>query len=405
MTGPLEGVRVVELAMWSFVPSAGVALAEWGAEVIKVEAPEGGDKLRGLVVSGVASADAGLAFMFEVNNRGKRSVGIDVRHPDGRELVLRLAEQSDVFLTSLLPAARARLGVDVDDVRGRNPGLVYAIGSGGGTAGPEADRGGYDLASYWARTGLAEAVRGEAPFPPNMPVAGFGDVSTGLVLAGGVAAALLHRERTGEGGVVDASLLGNGLWAAQTEVTATNLLGTDRFFKRGRDEGTNPLNAPYATADGRFVQLVMLEADRLWPDLCRRLDRPDLVDDPRFATMAARAEHAPACRAVLDEVFAARPLAHWRAALEEAEGVWAVVRTASEALEDPQVVANGYARTATSADGVEYVAVSTPLRFDGAPPPTAPAPEHGAHTDEVLHDVLGLTPDELLELKLAGAVL
>src|SRR5690606_37795824 len=149
-------------------PSAGVALAEWGADVVKVEAPEGGDKLRGLVVSGVASAD-GLAFMFEVNNRGKRSVAIDLRHPDGRELVLHLAEQSDVFLTSLLPSARARLGLDVDAVRSRNPRLVYAIGSGAGPEGPEADRGGYDLASYWARTGLAEAVGGGADgYPPNL---------------------------------------------------------------------------------------------------------------------------------------------------------------------------------------------------------------------------------------------
>ena len=264
-----------------------MALAEWGADVIKIEAPEGGDKLRGLVVSGVSGSDAGLSFMFEVNNRGKRSVGIDVRHPDGRELVLRLAEHCDVFLTSLLPAVRSRLGLEVDDVRARNPNLVYAIGSGGGRRGPEADRGGYDLASYWARTGLANAVTSPgAALPPNMPVAGFGDVATGLVLAGGIAAALVGRDRTGHGSVVDASLLGNGLWAAQTEVTATNLLGTDRFFKRERDEGTNPINAAYRTADGRFIQLVMLEADRHWPELCQRIGRPDLRDDPRFVDTA-----------------------------------------------------------------------------------------------------------------------
>lgn len=405
MNRPLQGTRVLEVAMWSFVPSAGVALAEWGADVVKIEAPEGGDKLRGLVVSGVASAD-GLAFMFEVNNRGKRSVAIDLRHPDGRELVLQLAEQSDVFLTSLLPSARARLGLDVDHVRARNPRLVYAIGSGAGREGPEADRGGYDLASYWARTGLAEAVRGDADgYPPNLPVAGFGDVSTGLVLAGGVAAALVARERTGEGCVVDASLLGNGLWAAQTEVTATDLLGSDRFFKREREEGTNPINAAYRTADGRHVQLVMLEADRLWPDLCRRIGRPDLVDDPRFATMASRREHAEACRAELDAVFAAHPLDHWCEALDGAEGVWTPVRTAREAAGDAQARANGYVAPATSAGGATYVSVSTPLRFDGDLPEPAPAPEHGAHTDDVLTELLGLTTDELLAHKVSGAVL
>lgn len=392
--------------MWSFVPSAGVALAEWGAEVIKVEAPEGGDKLRGLVVSGVGGDDAGLSFMFEVNNRGKRSVGIDVRHPDGREVLLRLAEHCDVFLTSLLPSVRRRLELDVHHVRARNPRIVYAIGSGGGCLGPEADRGGYDLASYWARTGLAHAVADPgSELPPNMPVAGFGDVSTGLVLAGGIAAALLGRDRSGEGGVVDVSLLGNGLWAAQTEVSATNLLGTDRFFKRGRDEGTNPLNAPYRTADGRFVQLVMLEADRHWPEVCRRIGRPDLAGDPRFATMADRHSHATACVAILDEVFGEKPLVHWERALEGIDGVWAVVRSAREAAVDPQAVANGYARQAAAASGASYVSVSTPVRFDGVEPEPRPAPELGAHSDAVLQEILDLTTDDLLELKIAGAML
>lgn len=406
MNGPLQGVRVLEVAMWSFVPSAGCALAEWGADVIKIEAPEGGDKLRGLVVSGVSGADSGLSFMFEVNNRGKRSVGIDVRHPDGRELVLRLAEQSDVFLTSLLPQLRARLGLDVDDVRARNGNLVYAIGSGGGRLGPEADRGGYDLASYWARTGLASAATSPgAALPPNMPVAGFGDVATGLVLAGGIAAALVGRARSGLGSVVDASLLGNGLWAAQTEVTATNLLATDRFFKRERDEGTNPINAAYRTSDDRFVQLVMLEADRHWPELCQRIGRPDLRDDPRFADMAARRTNAAACVAELDGVFGSETAAHWRDRLDGVEGVWAMVATAREAATDPQVVANGYARVARSAGGAEYVSVSSPVRFDGAEPAPRPAPEHGAQTDEVLCELLGLTGDELMAHKMGGAVL
>ncbi|HYH51428.1 MAG TPA: CoA transferase [Acidimicrobiia bacterium] len=406
MAGPLDGVRVLELSMWSFVPSAGMALAEWGAEVLKVEPPDGGDKLRGLVVSGVAASESGLAFMFEVNNRGKRSVAVDVRHPDGRELVLRLAEVCDVFLTSFLPDLRRRLGLDVDDVMARNPSIVYATGSGAGRDGPEADRGGYDLASYWARTGLALAATAPcADHPANMPVAGLGDLSTGLVLAGGIAAALVRRVRDGRGGVVDASLLGNGLWAAQTEVTAGNLLGVDRFFKRERNESSNPINATYRTADGRYLQLVMLEADRHWPDLCRRIGRPDLVDDPRFATMAARRDHAKECMAILDEVFAGRPLAEWEDALAGATGVWSVVRTAREAGQDPQARANGYVRLARAAGGEEYVAVSSPVRFNGADPGHRPAPEHGADTDAVLRDLLDLDDEQLIELKISGAVL
>lgn len=392
--------------MWSFVPSAGVVLAEWGADVLKVEAPDGGDKLRGLVVSGVGASDAGLSFMFELNNRGKRSVGIDVRTDEGRDLVLRMAEHCDVFLTSLLPDVRARLGLDIDDVRSRNPGLVYAIGSGSGRDGGEAGRGGYDLASFWARSGLSAAASAPgADLPPNMPAASFGDLTTGLVLAGGIAAALVRRATTGEGGVVDASLFGCGLWAAQVEVTATNLLGVDRFFKRERDEATNPINAPYRTKDGRFVQLVMLEADRHWPDLCERIGRPDLAADERFATMAARREHAAACVAVLDEVFAARTADEWCDVLAGATGVWSLVQTAREAGHDPQARANGYARTARSAEGAEYVSVSSPVRFDGDDPGHRFAPALGADTDEVLQDLLGLSTEELLELKIAGAVL
>jgi len=404
--GPLDGLRVLELAMWSFVPSAGVVLAEWGAEVVKVEPPEGGDKLRGLVVSGVGGSDSGLSFMFEVNNRGKRSVGIDVRHPEGLEVVLRLAEQSDVFLTSFLPEVRARLGVDVEVVQERNPQIVYAIGSGAGRTGPEADRGGYDLSSYWARTGLSAATTAPcAQHPANLPVAGFGDLSTGLVLAGAVSAALVRREREGRGSVVDASLLGNGLWAAQTEVTATNLLGTDRFFKRERDEASNPLNVPFLTADGRHLQLVMLEADRHWPDLCRRIGRPDLAENPRFETMAARREHLGECLAALDEVFAGRTLGEWREALAGATGVWAAVQSAREAAEDEQARANGYVRDVRSAGGEQYVSVSSPVRFDGEEPEHHAAPEHGADTDAVLVEILGMDLDELLGLKVAGAVL
>jgi crotonobetainyl-CoA:carnitine CoA-transferase CaiB-like acyl-CoA transferase len=406
VTGPLEGMRVLELALWSFVPSAGAVLAEWGADVVKVEDPAGGDKLRGLVVSGVGADDTGVSFMFEVSNRGKRSVAVDVRHPAGVELVLALAERSDVFLTSLLPEARARLGLDVDDVRARNPRIVYALGTSTGRLGPEASRGGYDLASYWARTGLSVAATAScAEEPANMPVAGFGDLSTGLVLAGAIGAALLARERTGEAPVVDVSLLGNGLWAAQTEIVATNLLGTDTFFKGERRQGTNPINAAYRTKDDAFVQLVMLEADRHWPDLCERLGRADLARDQRFATMADRRQRYAECVAVLAEVFATRTAAEWAEALSGSDGVWSLVRTPREAVADVQARANGYVQEATSEDGAPYAAVSSPVRFDGICPTHRPAPSLGAHTDEVLVDVLGLSQEALIDLKVTGAVL
>ena len=402
----LFGIRVVEVAMWGFVPSAGVALADWGADVVKVEHPVHGDPLRGLLTSGGAmQKTSGANFMWELFNRGKRSVGIDIRHPEGLDVLYQLVAGADVFITSFLPEARARLGIEVDDLRAHNPGLVYGRGSGMGPEGPEANRGGYDAAAWWARSSVAYKVTPPgAPISAPMPGPAFGDLQSGLTLAGGIAAALLKRERTGEPSVVDVSLLNAGMWGMSAEITATTLLGIDAFYIGDRRVVPNPIVAQYRTKDERFLQLVMLEADVHWPDLCRRIGRPDLVDDARFSTMALRAENSAACVAELEQAFAARTLAEWKGALADATGVWAPVQGPREIPDDPQVQANGYVRTRRTAHGEEYLAVSNPVRTDGTSAEVRPAPEHGEHTEEVLLE-LGCSWEQLAHWKEAQAIL
>jgi crotonobetainyl-CoA:carnitine CoA-transferase CaiB-like acyl-CoA transferase len=404
-SGLMDGIRVVELGLFALVPSAAAVLAEWGADVIKVEHPVHGDPVRGLAAWGIKPGTGGFSYMWEVCNRGKRSIGVDVATAEGRDIVLALAERSDVFLTSFLPSARRRLGIDVDDVMARNPTIIYGRGSGQGPKGDEADAGGFDGAAYWYRCGIGSAAMpADGDEPIALPAPGFGDVQTGMHLAGGIAAALWRRERTGRGAVIDASLLAAGLWAMQGSIAGVAVAGTSELPKRPRAEVTNPLVIAYPTAEGRFVALMMLGSDRYWPGLCAAIGRPDLVADPRFATARDRAAHSAECVAELDKVFAAEPLDHWRTALAGQEGPWAVVAHAAEAIGDEQARVNGYVQDVDYGDGRSLPMIAAPVQFDETAPPLRPAPEHGAHTEEVLLE-LGLDWDEIVRLKASGAVL
>jgi crotonobetainyl-CoA:carnitine CoA-transferase CaiB-like acyl-CoA transferase len=404
MNDVLAGIRVVEVASWTFVPISGAVLSEWGADVIKIEHPASGDPQRGLVSSGLVPGGGGVNFMFEIPNRGKRSVGLDISTDGGRELLYRLVEGADVFVTNYLPDVRARLRIDVDDIRARNPNVIYVRGTGQGTRGPDATRGGFDGASYWSRAGLAMAFKDQAAAWPVDQRPAFGDVLGGLTIAGGISAALLRRERTGVASTVDVSLLGLGLWSLAPEVTSAKLYEHADVPTFDRDSLPNPLVGTYPTKDGRFVILVLLQADRYWPDLCAHLERPDLLDDPRFRDGAARYEHRRECIEVLRELFRTRTYEEWRERLQTLEGVWAPLQTPLEVHDDPQAVANGYLEAITTGSGETFVLPANPVQFDETPAAVGGAPEHGEHTDEVLLE-LGLTYDEILEHKVAGAVL
>jgi crotonobetainyl-CoA:carnitine CoA-transferase CaiB-like acyl-CoA transferase len=405
MNDVLDGIRVLEVAAWTFVPAAGAVLADWGADVIKVEHPKTGDPQRGLISSGLIPGGPGAVnYIIEQPNRGKRSIGLDISTDEGRELLYRLAERSDVFLTNFLPDVRRRLKIDVEHIRAVNPNIIYARGSGQGTRGPDAERGGYDGASFWARGGIAAALTPRDLDYPIGPRPAFGDLPGGMTIAGGIAAALFKRERTGVPSVVDVSLLGFAMWMLSPDVVASKLYGGDPLPKFSRTEAPNPLTNTYRTSDGRHVTLIMLQPDRFWPDLCRRIDRPDLIDDPRFADGMSRYENRAACVAELDAVFGSRTLAEWKEALADAEGVWAPVQTAAELHDDPQVVANGYVTEVKRDDGVTFPLVASPVNFDGTDVVLHAAPEHGQHTEEILLE-LGCSWEDIAQHKESGAVL
>lgn len=404
MQDVLAGIRVIEVAAWTFVPISGAVLSEWGADVIKIESPAGGDPQRGLLTSGLMPGAVGVNHMFEVPNRGKRSVALDLQHEDGRELLYRMVEQADVFVTNYLPDVRARLGIDVEQIRARNPKVIYVRGTGQGALGPEKHRGGFDGASYWGRAGLANTFTpAGAEWPVDQRPA-FGDVLGGLTIAGGIAAALVRRERTGEPSIVDVSLLGMGLWSLGPEVTSAKLFEGVDVPAFDRDSSPNPLVGTFPTKDGRFITLILLQADHFWPDLCDHLDRPELLDDPRFKDAGARYENRREVIQILREIFRSRTYAEWCERLATLKGVWAPQQTALEVHDDPQVIANGYLEPITLDDGTEFVLPANPVQFDETPARVKRAPDHGEHTDEVLAE-LGLSEDEIIDAKVSGAVL
>jgi crotonobetainyl-CoA:carnitine CoA-transferase CaiB-like acyl-CoA transferase len=402
---PLDGIRVVEVAAWTFVPAAGAVLAEWGAEVFKIEHPEGGDPQRGLISSGlVPSGASGVNFFVEQPNHGKRSVAINLQHPDGRALLYRMCETADVFLTSWLPASRTRAEIDVEHIRAINPRIIYVRGHGQGARGPEANRGGYDGSAYFARSGvMSSLMEGDNPYGPTQPPA-FGDLPGGQTLAGAIAAALLRRERTGETSIVDVSLLAFGMWVNSPDIVMSKLFEGQAVPKMTRSTLPNPLSNRYRTADGRLIQLVMLQAVRFWPELVTAVGRPDLAADERFTTPAAMFEHRVEATAILDEVFAARTLDEWKEALAGIKGVWSAVQKGLDLYDDVQVRANGYFADAVTETGAPFQLVPNPVQFDEQPNTITRAPGHGEHTDEVLRD-LGIDEDQLIQLKIDNAIL
>jgi crotonobetainyl-CoA:carnitine CoA-transferase CaiB-like acyl-CoA transferase len=402
---PLAGIRVVEVATWLMVPAATGILADWGAEVTKIEHPIHGDPIRGL---SSGRAGAGLNCVVQHCNRGKKSLAVDLSTDDGHEILRRLVREADVFVTNCLPAVRERLRIDVDHIRRINRGIVYARGSAVGPRGGERDRNGYDYSTFWCRSGVAHAYTQRGGSYPPAQNGGFGDGTTAPALAGGIAAALLQRERTGEGVVVDSSLLAMGMWVMSVDIeNSLYIEGYEPSARAVREEPANPLVNVFKTADGRFLALVLLQGDRHWSELCGRLGRSELRDDPRFSTADARLRNRRACTDILDSVFATRPLSEWKRALAGSDGAWDVVQTLDEVVQDPQARANDYLVTVPEATvgpgGPALRLVASPVQFDETTCTPERSPEHGEHTEEILSR-LGFTWDDITRLKDAAVV-
>jgi crotonobetainyl-CoA:carnitine CoA-transferase CaiB-like acyl-CoA transferase len=403
----MDGVRVLEVAQFTFVPAAGAVLADWGADVIKVEHAETGDAQRGLsALMGMPVGGGSFAPLMEHPNRGKRSIGLALENPEALTVLHELIRGSDVFLTNFLPAARRRLRIELSDVREINPDIIYVRGSGFGVSGPDSEKGGYDSTAFWARGGSAV---GATPVDYEdglcrMPAGAYGDSIGGMTIAGGIAAALFARAQTGTTSVVDVSLLGVGAWANALPVGFALLEGGPPEPRTpGNSAPTNPLVGSYRTADDRWLVLAMLQPGRYWPEFCHLIDRDDLIVDERFATVTALMNNALAAARIVQEVLVTRTLTEWTTAFAGMEGQWAVAQDPWEVGQDAALRANGLIAEVVDADGTTRELVANPVQFDQKPVQLTRAPQFAEHTDEILR-ALGKSDDELIDLKISGAV-
>jgi crotonobetainyl-CoA:carnitine CoA-transferase CaiB-like acyl-CoA transferase len=404
MTAVMQGVRILEVADHTFVPAASALLADWGAEVIKIEHVERGDAMRGLASSGLALLNSKVHVLLEHSNRGKKSLGLDLSSPDGLEVLYRLAATCDVFLTNKLPSVRSKLKIDVEHLRAHNPRIIYVRGTGHGERGPDADRGSYDALAYWCRAGIALSLKhADDASVPSPPGPAFGDSIGAMTIAGGIMGALFHRQRTGEATVVDVSLLGVGLWSHGAALALSLQLQRPwapmpRSFATG-----NPLVNTYRTQDGRYVSICCLQAAKYWPGICDAVGQPDLATDARFAEAASLLKNAAAATQILAAAFAERPAAEWRERLAGFSGQWAMVQDTLEASADPQTVANGYVVDCKTEDGTPFKLVAAPVQYDEEAALPGRAPAFNEHGDAILGE-LGLDMDAILDLKVRGVV-
>jgi len=405
MTAVMKGVRILEVAEHTFVPAASALLADWGAEVIKIEHVERGDAMRGLMSSGLAAMlGSKVHVLLEHSNRGKKSLALDLNSEAGLDILYRLAATCDVFLTNKLPGVRAKLKIDVEHIRAHNPKIIYVRGTGHGERGPDADRGSYDALAYWCRSGIAMGMKqaDEDGVPPP-PGPAFGDSIGAMTIAGGIMGALFHRERTGDATIVDVSLLGTGLWSHGAAVALSLQLNRPWAPMPKAASTGNPLVRTYRTKDDRYISICCLQGAKYWPGMCEVIGQPALASDERFADAASLTKNAAVATQLLVAAFAERTAAEWRERLASFAGQWAMVQDTLEASVDPQTVANGYVVDCQTSDGTPFKLAAAPIQFDEEPAIPARGPEFNEHGDAILTE-LGLDWDAIIDLKARGVV-
>ena len=401
MAGPLTGIKVVEVANFLAVPCCAALMADMGADVIKVE-PLAGDPYRWMSSDGTYGFEFPINYAFEMDNRGKRGISLDLNKPEASDIVRKLASEADVFVTNLLPRRLEKFGLTYEQISVDNPRLIYLAFSGYGPVGPKKDKLGFDHTAYWASTGLMDLYSQLSPEPIDI-LNGMGDHTTAPTLLAGVLAAILERQRTGKGRRVTASLLNMGLWVIGADVQEALASGRP-LYRRSRVEAVDPLINTYRASDGKWFLMVMPDSDSNWAKLCKAIGHPELIDDPRFATIDGRKSRAPEAIAVLDGIFGEKPIADWVPILDANDVIYAPVREMLDALKDPQVELNDMLRTIEHPQHGPYKILNTPVHLEDTDiGPKSAAPELGQHTEEVLLE-LGYSWDDITGLQDSGAI-
>ena len=404
MSGPLDGIRIIDWTIWQQGPVATQMLADLGAEVIKIEERERGDPGRGITaVAGSATVKKGRNYYFEANNKHKKSITLDLKRPEAREIVYRLVAHSDVFVQNFRKGVAKRLGLGYADLCAHNPRLIYASASGYGPEGPDSGEPSFDYLGQ-ARSGIMNAL-GTGSAEPTYVYGGIADQMGAIMLAYGVLAALFARERTGIGQEVDASHLGSMMALQGLNVAARTIMGKE-FPRNTRANAYNPLWNHYRCADDKWIALAMLQPDRYWKDFCEVVGKPELIEDPRFAESRTRGKNAAALIAIFDGVFATRPREEWMRILKSrGDFIYTVVNSVSDLPDDPQVRANGYVVDHEHHELGRLTLLGMPVKLSATPgEPRGHAPELGEHTEALLTEMLGYSWDDVARLREANVI-